>query len=579
MKVLGLSAYFHDAAAALVVDGEIVAAIQEERLSRKKQDPSLPVNAARSCLAAAGLGIEDLDHVVFYEKPLEKLERLLVNHLRQFPRGLGQFTRSMGTWLGQRMWLEADICAALGCSPEQVLFSRHHLSHAASAFLTSPFTDAAIVTVDGVGEWATTSIFKGTTQAGRPQIEQLAELHFPHSIGLLYSAITAYLGFEVNSGEYKVMGLAAYGEPRFAGQFDRLAQIGDDGSLATDMQYFCYHQSASRSFTPALEKLLGPARTPDSALRLGGTDPEAQRFADIAASLQDFTERYLLALYAHAAAITGLSRVCAAGGVALNSVGNHRLAESGVFDEFYVHPAAGDAGCALGAALYVSHVLGGDPRPGPMTNAFLGDAFAPAAIESFLVDCGAAHQRFADRETLERSVADLLCAGQIGGWFQGRAEWGPRALGGRSIIADPRGSGVQARVNAKIKFREAFRPFAPAVLEEDTDRWFERGHGRDHALLPFMCSLLPATPEAQRELPAVVHTDGSARVQTVNRESNPRFHGLISAFKRRSGVGVLLNTSMNLKDEPICNSPAEAYGTFLRSGLDFLVLEDSLIRK
>jgi carbamoyltransferase len=579
MIVLGISAFFHDAAAALVVDGEVVAAAQEERFSRIKNDASLPVQAARFCLETAGLGIEDVDHVVFYEKPLRKFERVLVGHLRAFPRSLTQFSRSMTRWLSQRLWTKSDLVRALGCAPEQVLFCDHHQSHAASAFLCSPFDSAAVVTVDGVGEWATTSIYRARSGPEGSSIELLRELRFPHSIGLLYSAITAYLGFEVNDGEYKVMGLAAYGEDRHADAFARLARVGEDASLEIDTRYFCYHRHPTKSFTPLLEELLGPARQPGAPLDPTARDPSSRRYADVAASLQAFTERYLLALAREARALTGEARLCLAGGVALNCVANRRISDEGSFEEIFVQPAAGDAGGALGAALWATHVVHGLPRGAPMRSAFLGAAYAPAEIERFLDDCGVGHRVFADHAALCHEVARRLADGEVGGWFQGRFEWGPRALGGRSILADARQPGMREKVNRKIKFREGFRPFAPAVLAAEASRWFDLPEGRADHLSPFMCSVAPVTDEGRATLPATTHVDGTARVQRVDEAASPGLHALLEAFRARTGVGVILNTSMNLKDEPLCASPAEAYGVFVRSDLDFLVLERCLVDK
>jgi carbamoyltransferase len=579
MIVLGVSAFFHDAAAALIVDGEIVAAAQEERFSRIKHDAALPVEAARFCLEQAGLSIDDVDHVVFYEKPLRKFERILVTHLREFPRSLPQFPRSFAAWLGKRLWMKGDLCKKLGCKPEQLLFCEHHLSHAASAFFCSPFDRAAILTVDGVGEWATTSIYRGVSDDAGSRIELLEELHFPHSIGLLYSAITAYLGFEVNEGEYKVMGLSAYGEPRYRAEFEKLCAVGEDGSLTIDTRYFCYHRHPTRSFTPALEALLGPARAPGAPLNLPARDDDDRRFADVAASLQEFTERYLLKLAARARELTGETRLCMAGGVALNGVANRRIQTESAFAEVFVQPAAGDAGGALGAAQWATHVLGGVPRRGPLKHAFLGAAYAQDDIARFLSDCGVKFRVFGDDADLHDTVARRLAAKQVGGWFRGRFEWGPRALGARSILADARDPQAQDRVNRKIKFRESFRPFAPAVLADEAHRWFELAPDAREHLTPFMCSVVPVTEEGRATLPAITHVDGTARVQRIDRACNPGFYDLVDAFRRLTGVGVLLNTSMNLKDEPLCASPAEAYGVFVRSDLDFLVLERCLIEK
>jgi carbamoyltransferase len=581
MKILGISALFHDAAAALVIDGEIIAAAQEERFSRIKHDARLPVDAARFCLEHAGLTMSDIDHVVFYEKPLRKFERILVTHLREFPKSLMQFPRSMATWLRSRLWLKGEICQTLGCVSEQLLFSEHHLSHAASAFFGSPFERAAVITVDGVGEWATTSIYRAGPDAHgkKTSIETLAELHFPDSIGLLYSALTAYLGFEVNDGEYKVMGLAAYGKPRYQREFEQLCHIDDDAALRIEARYFSYASHPTKSFTRALEHLLGPARQPGSPLTLPAQSVEDQRFADVAATLQWFTERYLLALARRAQVLTGESNLCMAGGVALNSVANGRIAAEGPFEKMFVQPAAGDAGGALGAALWATHVVHGLPRRAAPAHAFLGAGYAPEDVARFLTDCGVRYQVFEDDGARNAVVAERLAAGQVGGLFQGRFEWGPRALGNRSIVADPRDPGMRERVNRKIKYREGFRPFAPAVLAEEASRWFEMPDASRDFLTPWMCSVVPVTDEGRRTLPAITHVDGTARAQRVDRSDNAGFYDLIDAFRQRTGVGVLLNTSMNLKDEPLCASPAEAYGVFVRSDLDFLVLERCLIAK
>jgi carbamoyltransferase len=576
MRVLGISAYFHDAAAALVDGAQIVAAAQEERFSRTKHDAALPVRAIEFCLRQAGLGPSDLDAVVFYEKPLSKFERILVTHLRELPFGAGQFTRALGTWLSDRLWLRDEIVAAVGCPRERVLFSEHHLSHAASAFFCSPFASAAIVTVDGVGEWATTSIFHGRGT----EIELLGELHYPHSIGLLYSALTAYLGFEVNEGEYKVMGLAAYGRPRFLDALASTVRLGPGGELTVDRRFYCWSRSASAGFTSRLEQLLGPARVPGSRLELPALDgSEAQRFADVAASLQALTERYLLELLQEAKRRTGEENLALAGGVALNAVANRALLEQGPFCGLFVQPAAGDAGGALGAALWASHTLGGAPRGPMLQSALLGAAQPPEEVARWLEDCAIPHRRFADRGELFAVVARKLAAGEVGAISRGRFEWGPRALGARSILADPRGPGTRDRVNRKIKLREPFRPFAPAVLAGEAERWFSPVADKTDHTTPFMCSVAPATPLARAELPAVVHVDGTARLQTVTPEGSPDLAALLEAFRAETGLGVLLNTSLNLKDEPITASAAEAYSVFARSELDFLVAEDCLVER
>lgn len=585
--VLGISALFHDAAAALVVDGVVVAAAEEERFSRAKHDAGLPLEATAFCLEQAGLTIEDVDHVVFYEKPLRKFERLLTTTLRTFPRGRRQFVAAMGTWLGGRLWLRGQLAEALKCEPERLLFCEHHLSHAASAFLPSPFESAAILTVDGVGEWATAGIYHGVTDADGTRIELLREQRFPHSIGLLYSAITAYLGFRVNNGEYKVMGLAAFGTPRFRSAFERFVDVDPDGAVTLDTRYFCFDREPDRSFTPFLEALLGPARQPESPL-----DPsdggEGARFADIAATMQQICEEWLLAAAAEAKRLTGEDAVCLAGGVALNSVANARLAADGPFRQVFVQPAAGDAGGAVGAALHASFCALDVPRQ-PTTaacdhGAFLGKGWDAGEVERFLTECRIRHVSFETDDEVADHIAERLAGGEVGGLHSGRFEWGPRALGNRSILADPRRADTATRVNASIKFREAFRPFAPAVLSDEVDRWFERprdddGQATSDLLTPYMLAVLPVREEARDTLAAVTHVDGTARVQTVDDDTSPGLARVLRAFRERTGAGVLLNTSLNLKGEPMAASPEDAYAVFDRSGLDFLVMERCVVSR
>ncbi|MFO0749421.1 MAG: carbamoyltransferase N-terminal domain-containing protein [Myxococcota bacterium] len=575
--VLGLSAVFHDAAAALVVDGQVVAAAQEERWSRQKSDPRLPLEAARFCVERAGLTLDDVDWLVFHEKPLRKFERLVSTSLETFPRGLSQFVQSMGVWLGQRLWVKSHLAKAFDVDPDKVLFSDHHRSHAASAFFSSPFGEAAILTADGVGEHTTAGIYRGVTDQAGSRIELVKELRFPHSMGLFYSALTAYLGFEVNDGECKVMGLASYGDPaRFLPALERICHIRHDGSLALDMRYFTYHRHPEKSFSRHLETLLGPARPAGAPL-----DPRAGdgvRLADIAAAVQALCERWVMNAAREACRVTGLSDLCMAGGVALNSVANGKLLRDGACARLFVQPAAGDAGGALGAAQLASHVALGLPRAPPMTSAMLGSEESPEEVRAFLDDCRIRHETFASDAERDRAVARRLAAGEVGGLFQGRMEWGPRALGARSIIADPRPAGTSQRVNRKIKFREQFRPFAPAALPSELERWFERP-ARDDLLAPFMLGVVPVSDAGKATLGAVTHVDGTARVQRVEPADNPRFAGLLEAFRAETGLGVLLNTSLNLKGEPICRTAAEAYGVFDRSDLDFLVLERSLVTR
>ncbi|MCB9788520.1 MAG: hypothetical protein H6744_17700 [Deltaproteobacteria bacterium] len=577
MNILGISACFHDSAAALLSDGHLVACAQEERFSRDKHDARLPLEAVRFCLERAGLGIEDVDHVIFHEKPLRAFERVLATQLQVFPRGLGQFVASMGAWLGDRLWLKARLADALGADPERLLFCEHHLSHAASAFYGSPYQRAAILTADGVGEEATVGLYRGETTAEGSRITPLGELRFPHSIGLFYSALTAYLGFRVNEGEYKVMGLASWGRPRFSAELERICAIGEDASLALDMRYFCFHRDPRKSFTPALSRLLGPAREPGSPLDPSGGDPESRRYADVAASLQALTERWVLTAARHLHQLTGEENLCLAGGVALNSVANGRLAAEGPFARVHAHPAAGDAGGALGAAWHLAHGVLGVPRRGRLSHAAHGQAFSQAEVQRFLTECRIRHRSFDSEAELAAEVARRLARGEVGGHFEGGFEWGPRALGGRSILADPRDAGTIERVNARVKLRERFRPFAPVVLKDDARRWFELPGERADDLTPWMLAVVPTTPEGRQRLGATTHVDGTARVQTVDPAASPRMAALLRAFEAETGVGVLLNTSMNLRDEPIATTPGEAYAVFDRSDLDFLVLERCLV--
>ncbi len=580
-RVLGVSAHFHDAAAALAIDGEIVAACEEERLSRDKHDPSLPREAMRFCLQHAGLTAADLDAVVFYEKPLSRFERLLVEQLAVFPAALSRFSRALSSWLGDKLWVERALADACDVDPERVLFTTHHLAHAASAFFPSPFPRAAVLTLDGVGEWTNSAIFHGETTEQGPRLTPIAEQRYPHSLGLLYSALTAYLGFEVNEGEYKVMGLAAWGEPRFMREIGEIAQVTEDGVLRLDLRYFAFHKSATKSFSARLERLLGPARPPHAPL--DPTSASGRRYADIAASLQRFTEDAILAMARKALALTGADALCMAGGVALNSVANGRLARELDVAALYVHPAAGDAGGAVGAALYASHVHLGAPRAAA-TSPFLGPGFSDEGIARFLADARVPHRVVPDTLTLDREVAARLARGEVGALFQGRAEWGPRALGARSILADPRHPHMSDFVNTKVKYREPFRPFAPAVLADEAHRWFSLApEGRDTFLTPCMLAVAPVTAEGSARLPATTHVDRSARVQVVRPTGHgpegARFHRLLELFREQSGVGCLLNTSLNLKGEPLATTPAEAYAVFCRSELDFIVLGHCLVEK
>ncbi|MFZ5481686.1 MAG: carbamoyltransferase [Myxococcota bacterium] len=561
--ILGISALFHDSAAALLRDGEVVAAAQEERFTRLKHDASFPVRSAEWCLARAGIRAGDLDWLVFYEKPLVKFQRILVNSIATFPRGWRTFPRSMQTWLGEKLWARNRLAVTFGVPPDRILFCEHHLSHAASAFLSSPFDDAAILTVDGVGEQASTTLWRGRGVG----IDPVAEVRFPHSLGLFYSAITAYLGFAVNEGEYKVMGMAAYGQPRFREQMDKLLRRDGKGGFDCDLDAFCWHWHATESYTSKLVDLLGPPRFPGADF--DPADPECRRHADVAASAQAALEDAMMDLVRHAHATVGSENLCLAGGVALNSVANTRIAREGPFRHLWVQPAAGDAGGALGSAQWAWHTLLGNPRAPELTRLDLGRGWERGEVRKMLDELGAKAVELPEDDVVARAAEDLA-AGKVLGWFDGRDEWGPRALGHRSILADPRGPEVQARVNARVKFRELFRPFAPSVTEEAAPAWFDVPAA---AAAPARAMLV--TPPALQPdvVPAVVHADGSARAQVVRAGDHPRYHALLRTFGEATGVPVLLNTSFNLKGDPMVGTPVDALAAFQRSDLDALYIE------
>jgi carbamoyltransferase len=565
--VLGISAHYHDSAAALIRDGEIVAAASEERFSRIKHDPSFPVHAARWCLESHGLSPDDLECVVFHEKPLWKFERLIVSQLREFPRSFKAFRQMAMAWLPDKLWVRSAIVQHIGVPARKIMFCNHHLSHAASAFYCSPFENAAVLTVDGVGEWATTALFDGRASG----LERLAEIHFPHSIGLVYSAFTAYLGFQVNDGEPKVMGLAAYGEPRFQDKVRKVIRSRDDGSFEVDLSYVSYHYSASQSYSGKFEELFGPARPP--AARMDLTSAEGRRYADIAASVQAVLEDCIVNLANALHERTGRSDLCIAGGVGLNAVANYHVLKRTPFRRLFVHPAAGDDGCAAGAALWAwNEVLGGTRHARPLPGAALGKKWSDGYLASLVDAVGASHEALDADRSLERAVDDLG-RGRAVGWFHDRFEWGPRALGYRSILADPRRPGMNDLINQKIKFREEFRPFAPAVLAGAEQQYFDLPEGSE-LVAPWMLMVAPVRPQAQTLLPATTHVDATARAQVVSASANPRFHRLLELFGQATGHPVLLNTSFNLKGEPIVASPLQALRTFYSSDLDVLYLEN-----
>ncbi|MGA8614641.1 MAG: carbamoyltransferase [Xanthobacteraceae bacterium] len=593
MRILGLSAFYHDSAAALIEDGRIVAAAQEERFTRKKHDSEMPSRAIEYCLDQAGMELADVDYVAFYDKPFLKFERLLETYLGFAPRGFQSFRMAMPLWLREKLFLKQLLRSELReLAPdveweERLLFAEHHQSHAASAFFPSPFDEAVVLTMDGVGEWATTSLSHGCGN----DLRMLKELHFPHSLGLLYSAFTYYIGFKVNSGEYKVMGLAPYGEPKFAQTiFDNIIDLKPDGTFHLDQQYFEYC-TGLRMTNGRFDALFGgPPRD--------AKEPLTQRHMDLAASIQAVTEEVMLRLTRSTAEETGAKHLCLAGGVALNCVANGKVLRDGRFERIWIQPAAGDAGGALGAALAAYHLHAGKPRQldnrlDGMQGAYLGPAFSDDESAERLNAAGARFVRLDDGALIERSVGDLA-GGKALGWFQGRMEFGPRALGNRSIIADARAADMQTALNMKVKYRESFRPFAPAVLGEDVSDWFELDSESPYMLLVADVvknrrRAMTAEEEAlfgieklkvqRSDIPSVTHVDYSARVQTVHSETNPRFHALLSAFKVKTGCPILVNTSFNVRGEPIVCTPEDAFRCFMGCELDTLVVGNLYLEK
>ncbi len=584
--ILGISAYYHDSAACLVRDGEIIAAAQEERFTRKKHDAAFPMNAINYCLEEAGIAADKLDYVVFYEKPFLKFERLIETYLSFAPHGFVSYLKAMPLWIKKKLWIKDMIATELGFKGK-ILFTEHHESHAASAFFPSPFEEAAILTMDGVGEWATSSIAHGRSN----RVDMLKELRFPHSLGLLYSAFTYYTGFKVNSGEYKVMGLAPYGEPKYKDLIlSHLMDLKDDGSFRMDMDYFNYGVGLTMTSGKFHKLFGGPPRKPESRL--------TQRDMDLARSVQDVTEEVMLRMARHAREVTGARNLCLAGGVALNCVGNGRILKEKIFDHIWIQPAAGDAGGALGAALTVWHHYLNKPRrviagKDSLKGSYLGPHYSNEAIETYLNENKIAYVRLDDEE-LVREAADLLAQNKVMGWFQGRMEFGPRALGARSILGDARSPKMQEIMNLKIKFRESFRPFAPSVLREKCSQYFEMGGDSPYMLLvanvqDSIKRSMTREEEAlfgieklnisRSSIPAVTHVDYSARIQTVSADNNPLFHRLLKNMDEKYGCAVIINTSFNVRGEPLVCRPEEAYRCFMRTGMDFLVLGNYLLDK
>ncbi len=593
MNILGISAYYHDSAAALVRDGEIVAAAQEERFSRKKHDARFPVGAIDSCLQQGGIALADIDEVVFYDKPLVKFERLLETYLSYAPQGFRSFVAAMPIWLKEKLYLKATLkkeLAALGGIKEKdlpaLLFAEHHQSHAASAFYPSPFERAAVLCLDGVGEWATTSVWLGEGNQLIPQWE----LDFPHSLGMLYSAFTYYTGFRVNSGEYKLMGLAPYGEPKYVDLIlDHLIDLKEDGTFRLNMKYFNYATGLTMTNRRFADLFGAPARTPETDI--------AQKEMDIARSIQAVTEEVVLRLARTVHKELDVDYLCLAGGVALNCVANGRILRESPFKDIWIQPAAGDAGGALGAALVVWHEYHDQPRSvnghDSMAGSYLGPRFSDNEIRAQLDAQGAVYEQL-DAGQMPERLGDILADEKVVGWFQGRMEFGPRSLGGRSIIGDPRSEKMQSVMNLKIKYRESFRPFAPAVLAEDVSEYFELDRPSPYMLIvaPVQEKLRIEMSDEQNRLfgidklnvrrsqiPAITHVDYSARVQTVHRETNPHFHAVLESFKAKTGCSVLVNTSFNVRGEPIVCTPEDAYRCFMRTEMDYLVVENFLLAK
>ncbi len=592
MRILGISAFYHDSAAALIEDGEIVAAAQEERFTRKKHDARFPAAAVEYCLGEAGVDLDAIDYVAFYDKPLLKFERLLETYLAFAPHGFQSFRMAMPLWLREKLFQKDLLRQRLKRHANgfdwdnRLLFAEHHQSHAASAFYPSPFEEAVVLTMDGVGEWATTSVAIGRG----PALDMVKEIHFPHSLGLLYSAFTYYTGFKVNSGEYKVMGLAPYGEPRFAEAIlEHLLDLKEDGSFRLDLTYFDYCTGLRMTGEKFHELFGGPPRRPE--------EPLTQRHMDLAASVQKALEEAVLRLTSGLAKETGIANLCLAGGVALNCVANGKVLREGAFDRIWVQPAAGDAGGALGAAYAVYHRFCDRPRMGNvqdlMKGGYLGPAFAQAEIERRLTEAGAKFERLSDRDLID-VISKALAEGNAVGWFQGRMEFGPRALGNRSILGDARSPQMQSVLNLKVKYRESFRPFAPSVLREDVSDWFELEEDSPYMLLvaDVVERRRRQMSESERalfgidklnvprsEIPAVTHVDYSARIQTVHEETNPRYHALISAFKARTGCPVIVNTSFNVRGEPLVCTPEDAFHCFMGTEIEVLAAGNCLLRK
>jgi len=575
MKILGVSAHYHDAAAALIVDGVPVAAVQEERLSRRKNDAAFPMSAIEYCLGSAGLEPDELDAVVFYERPMLKFDRILTCALRAFPHSWRSFPHAMKNTLGEKLWVRGIISSQLGVSRQKILFAEHHRSHAAAAFLTAPVREAAILTADGVGEWAALTVGQGTRGPDHTAITLHREIRFPHSLGMLYSTFTAYLGFPVNEGEYKVMGLASYGRPTMADAVRKTVRRTADGAFRLDLDYFDFHTTAKRSFSAKFVDLFGPPRDPFDPIDL--ETPDGQRYADCAASVQRVLEDILVETAQSLHRETRLPDLCLGGGVALNGVANHRILQESGFERIFVPPAPGDAGCAIGAALYADRIHFGNPDREFPDHPFWGPGVEAGALARLALEDHLPVEELDDPDLITR-VAQDLAQGRIVGWMDGALELGPRALGHRSILAAPHTIAMRDRLNRDIKHREQFRPFAPVVPIEAADRYFEFPPGGKR-LARFMSGVFPVRQEWREKLAAITHVDGTARVQTLERDMTPRLYALLQAYGRLSGIPILLNTSFNLAGEPIVNRSVEGYLTFRRCGIDVLVAGQTRVTK
>jgi carbamoyltransferase len=596
MYILGISAFYHDSAAALIHDGKVVAASMEERFSRKKHDNGYPAMAVDYCLEAAGITAQDLSYVVFYEKPYVKFERILLSTLNTFPSSWGVWKEAMVSWLKEKLWVKNEIMNRLGIGYEKVLFADHHMSHAASAFFASPFKDAAVLTVDGVGEWTTTTLGNATSyfegETGKNDINLFAEQRFPHSIGLLYSTFTAWLGFRVNNGEYKVMGMSPYGEPKYVDKVHKVVDVNyANGEYNLNMDYFDYHRSIERSYSQKFLDLFGEARDDGSEFFTMKTNPERanekaamdknQYYADVSASIQRVTEDTLISILKELHKRTGQTKLVMAGGVALNTKANWRLLNETPFDEIYIQPAAGDDGGAMGAAFWAYYMMEGKPRvKDAMPHAYWGKEYTDADAKEFLDSKGIKYESFVDNpdKMIEIIVDQMVNHQSVVGLHQGRFEWGPRALGNRSILADPRSLEMKEVVNTKIKFREPFRPFAPVILRDRSPEYFDYAGVATHEAPRYMLMVAPFKEGMGDKVQAVNH-EGTGRLQAIDRETNPRYYDIVKCFGDATGVPVVLNTSFNLRGEPIVNTPRDAFNTFANSDIDMLAIGNLLVRK